>query len=449
MDSSLRQRPAAAKGNALPVEAARIGVLRLHPKPLLPHGRENRIPFEAEIASALLLSIYLSLAACVFCCLSGGKWTFIQGFYFCSVTLTTVGYGDFTPPASVAARLLTVAFIWNNVLIVSAVLGILGSRIEQEIVRGCDFISGSSVPVKLSNHMSVLGLFILFSAFGFSFLEGRSFLDGIYFTTVSLSTVGYGCVVPTSDKTRALTCPVLLVGVVSVGNITGFLANWLKGRWACQGWAKRRRSRIGVSLLVTATAALMGGIAISQASGEAWSLHECLYFAMMTITTVGYGDFTPVHSETTKLLAVLFIWSSVTVVAVLLGFIGEAEEALVGAALDRDKLCLGRTRCLRRFAAAYKDRGPSGHFLVFVGLQFLSSFIFAVLESWTLVDSFYFTAVTLTTVGYGDMIPASLVGKQAATLLALVGVPLTTALVSTLSCRFTQDLVHKIEELDK
>ena len=36
---------------------------------------------------------------------------------------------------------------------------------------------------------------------------------------------------------------------------------------------------------------------------------------------------------------------------------------------------------------------------------------FHMLEEWTLIDSFYFTGVTLSTIGYGDLVPKTELGK--------------------------------------
>jgi voltage-gated potassium channel len=58
---------------------------------------------------------------------------------------------------------------------------------------------------------------------------------------------------------------------------------------------------------------------------------------------------------------------------------------------------------------------------------FLGTFIFWNIENWTLIDSFYFSVSSLTTVGYGDLTPSSQFGKLVAALYILFGVGIVLA----------------------
>ena len=49
------------------------------------------------------------------------------------------------------------------------------------------------------------------------------------------------------------------------------------------------------------------------------------------------------------------------------------------------------------------------------------------LEGWSWIDSFYFTVCTVTTVGYGDLIPSTEVSRLFTAVYALVGVSLALA----------------------
>ncbi|MBC7163519.1 MAG: two pore domain potassium channel family protein [Roseovarius sp.] len=46
---------------------------------------------------------------------------------------------------------------------------------------------------------------------------------------------------------------------------------------------------------------------------------------------------------------------------------------------------------------------------------------FHLVEGWSWIDSYFFTMVTLSTVGYGNLVPATAIGKIATTVLIVAG----------------------------
>jgi voltage-gated potassium channel len=56
-------------------------------------------------------------------------------------------------------------------------------------------------------------------------------------------------------------------------------------------------------------------------------------------------------------------------------------------------------------------------FLLTIGAIFYSHF-----EGWSYVDSFYFSTITLTTIGYGDLYPTTTVSKIFTSFYAVIGV---------------------------
>lgn len=60
--------------------------------------------------------------------------------------------------------------------------------------------------------------------------------------------------------------------------------------------------------------------------------------------------------------------------------------------------------------------------LFIVILLIVGTFLFSITEEWSYVDSFYFSTSTLTTVGYGDIVPTHDVSKIITSIYALLGV---------------------------
>lgn len=57
---------------------------------------------------------------------------------------------------------------------------------------------------------------------------------------------------------------------------------------------------------------------------------------------------------------------------------------------------------------------------------------FHFVEGWSWLDSYFFTVVTLSTVGYGSLVPATALGKIATTILIFIGLGIVAVAVQRL-----------------
>ncbi len=58
---------------------------------------------------------------------------------------------------------------------------------------------------------------------------------------------------------------------------------------------------------------------------------------------------------------------------------------------------------------------------------------FHYVEGWSWLDSYFFTVVTMSTVGYGSLVPATTIGKIGTTFLIFLGLIVVAAIIQQLS----------------
>jgi len=165
---------------------------------------------------------------------------------------------------------------------------------------------------------------------------------------------------------------------------------------------------------------------------EGWTWDESLYFALLIITTVGYGDITP-KTNTGKLIVAAYAVLAVAVIAVALGAL---TELLLAHALAHAQEVAARRR---KMAGAPKeddseDQEHGTKFLVHAVLVCIALGagigIVMFFEGFSLTDGFYFSVITCTTIGFGDLYPTSTAGRALCGVWMVLGVAATAGCVS-------------------
>jgi hypothetical protein len=75
----------------------------------------------------------------------------------------------------------------------------------------------------------------------------------------------------------------------------------------------------------------------------------------------------------------------------------------------------------------------------------VGTLVFRELEGWSLLDSLYFSVVTLATVGYGDLTPTTDVAKLFSIIYIFVGVGILGVFISTVSRASMQRTIERKE----
>jgi len=158
-----------------------------------------------------------------------------------------------------------------------------------------------------------LGVVLLYLAGGplfYSLYEEWPFVDALYFVIVTIGTVGYGDILPSDNTSKLFTVAYVIVGVIlltaSVGNYIAEAAEALakkekgqKAEAAAQGTTKtasclttdQRRLVWAVARILLLVAAATIFYAFYTEEEISWC--DAFYMSIMTVTTVGYGDISP------------------------------------------------------------------------------------------------------------------------------------------------------------
>ncbi|MCU4652982.1 potassium channel family protein [Roseibacterium sp. SDUM158016] len=81
----------------------------------------------------------------------------------------------------------------------------------------------------------------------------------------------------------------------------------------------------------------------------------------------------------------------------------------------------------------WRDERVRGLLLFAFSMIALATVTFWLLEDWTLLDAAFFSVVTISTVGYGELVPQTVVGKLFAMFYILVGLGVFVAAASAVA----------------
>lgn len=140
--------------------------------------------------------------------------------------------------------------------------------------------------------------------------------------------------------------------------------------------------------------AVVVALALTAVYVERVDRATALYFALVTVSTVGFGDVAPVTPTGRALVAVLVLVSALT------------ASATLGMVFAR--------------VAPPPARALQLLFALAVG----ATSVLVAAEQLTVADALYMVATTLTTVGYGDVVPRSVAGRATVAVLAVAGTTL-------------------------
>ena len=242
-------------------------------------------------------------------------------------------------------------------------LTLLGNK-NKKADHNDDDASSSSTGISLRESILAILVYLVLGAFSYhSTIADWSFVDALYFSVVTFTTVGYGDLCPTTGLGKAFTILFGLSGISILGAAIGTIGSNLVdkenemiqvakaasqkrilGFWNSttsepasvvptdtmppniqeqekQSWWKQTINSFVGKSVPAFVVLLVGGVWMGHLEG--WKLGDAIYYSFVTAGTIGYGDFSPI-TRPGRLWGVLFIPLAVAAAGEVLGNVASA-----------------------------------------------------------------------------------------------------------------------------
>lgn len=147
-----------------------------------------------------------------------------------------------------------------------------------------------------------------------------------------------------------------------------------------------------------------------------WTFSGSVFFVITLVTTLGYGNFHP-RTPNGQMFTVLFGIVGLPVMCYVLSHFG---RLIVEVWMPICPTIQTRERRIAVLTA------------VLVSFIFMGGVLFQALESWSFLESCYFSAMTLMSIGFGDFLPTTFISRFAASIFILMGLGVASSFIALL-----------------
>ncbi|XP_076754125.1 TWiK family of potassium channels protein 7 [Xylocopa sonorina] len=174
---------------------------------------------------------------------------------------------------------------------------------------------------------------------------------------------------------------------------------------------------------------------------ERWSVLQAVFFASTVLTTIGYGNVVP-STNSGRMFCILFAFVGIPLTLIVIADWGKLfASGVVKVALTvKSKLpfrfsisCIPTNLAGRRSLGAF-----AAILLLFLYLACGAGMFMLWEDDWDFFDGFYFCFVTMTTIGFGDLVPKKPKYTLLCTLYILVGLALTSTIIELVRRQYAQ-----------
>ncbi|XGW33269.1 hypothetical protein V3C99_017606 [Haemonchus contortus] len=142
---------------------------------------------------------------------------------------------------------------------------------------------------------------------------------------------------------------------------------------------------------------------IPHKAGFQWQFSGAFYFATVVITTVGYGHSAP-ETMAGRFFCMIFALAGIPLGLIMFQSIGERVNTFIAFWLHKMRFYLQSNG-----VNCFHEVTPT-HLLVVslsigTSIIIIGTIVFHKEERWTLFDAYYYCFITLSTIGFGDLVP--------------------------------------------
>ncbi|CAL7952366.1 unnamed protein product [Xylocopa violacea] len=174
---------------------------------------------------------------------------------------------------------------------------------------------------------------------------------------------------------------------------------------------------------------------------ERWSVLQAVFFASTVLTTIGYGNVVP-STNSGRMFCILFAFVGIPLTLIVIADWGKlfASGVVKIALAVKSKLPLRfSVSCIPTNLAGRRSLGAfAAIFLLFLYLACGAGMFMLWEDDWDFFDGFYFCFVTMTTIGFGDLVPKKPKYTLLCTLYILVGLALTSTIIELVRRQYAQ-----------
>ncbi|XP_014355577.1 TWiK family of potassium channels protein 9 [Papilio machaon] len=165
-------------------------------------------------------------------------------------------------------------------------------------------------------------------------------------------------------------------------------------------------------------------------SEERWSILQAVFFSSTVLTTIGYGNIVP-ETFWGRLFCIAYALIGIPLTLTVIADLGRVFATVLSVAA---KQLPALPKCCSRVSEVNPASKRSLYALWAVCFLFVYLSAGAALfkmweDDWTFYDGFYFCFITMTTIGFGDLVPKRPKYMLLCTLYILIGLALTSTII--------------------